>query len=179
MPQPGSPASDAGNPGVAGSGGLACEATDQRGVARPVGPGCDIGAFEGLQTGTTNTTTSTTTTTTTTSTTTTTLCGPAPHAGCQPALGQKSKLTLKNLADDTKDRLSWSWTTTDPVFHGELRLSRGGADQLCGLSLRPGRPEARREGARRWDVWDETLLEAYRIFRSSSIPTSYSTRTAC
>ena len=38
---------------------------------------------------------------------------PAPHAGCQPALGQKSKLTLKNLADDTKDRLSWSWTSSD------------------------------------------------------------------
>jgi len=112
MPQPGSPASDAGNPGVAGSGGLACEATDQRGVARPVGPRCDIGAFEGLQTGTTNTTSSTTTTTT--------LCGPAPQAGCQPALAQKSKLTLKNLPDDTKDRLSWSWTSSAPVLHGSF-----------------------------------------------------------
>ena len=118
MPQPGSPASDAGNPGVAGSGGLTCEATDQRGVARPVGPRCDIGAFEGLQTGSTSSTTSTTTTTT--STTTTTLCGLAPRAGCQPALGQKSKLTLKNLADDTKDRLSWSWTSSDAVLHGSF-----------------------------------------------------------
>jgi CSLREA domain-containing protein len=118
MPQPGSPASDAGNPGVAGSGGLACEATDQRGVARPVGPRCDIGAFEGLQTG--STTTSTTTTTTTASTTTTTLCAPAPQAGCQPALAQKSKLTLKNLADDTKDRLSWSWTSSDAVLHASF-----------------------------------------------------------
>ncbi|MCB0048647.1 MAG: Ig-like domain repeat protein, partial [Caldilinea sp.] len=36
---PGSPAIDAGN-------GAVCPATDQRGVARPVGNGCDIGAFE-------------------------------------------------------------------------------------------------------------------------------------
>ena len=43
---PGSPARDAGNPAVPGSGGTACEANDQRGVARPSGPRCDIGAFE-------------------------------------------------------------------------------------------------------------------------------------
>ncbi len=36
----GSPAIDAGNPAW-------CPPTDQRGVARPVGAGCDIGAFEG------------------------------------------------------------------------------------------------------------------------------------
>lgn len=35
--QPGSPAIDGGN---------ACPATDQRGVARPIGPACDIGAYE-------------------------------------------------------------------------------------------------------------------------------------
>jgi len=40
----GSPAIDAGNPATPGSGGDACAATDQRGVAR-VGP-CDIGAYE-------------------------------------------------------------------------------------------------------------------------------------
>ncbi len=44
---PGSPAIDAGDPGVPGSGGTACEATDQRGITRPQGPRCDIGAFEG------------------------------------------------------------------------------------------------------------------------------------
>jgi hypothetical protein len=43
----GSPAIDAGNPAVPGSGGLACEATDQRGVPRPLGIRCDIGAYEG------------------------------------------------------------------------------------------------------------------------------------
>ena len=43
---PGSPAIDTGNPAVPGSGGNACEATDQRGVARPLGAACDIGAYE-------------------------------------------------------------------------------------------------------------------------------------
>ena len=42
----GSPAIDAGSPAAPGSGGLACEAVDQRGVARPLGNACDIGAFE-------------------------------------------------------------------------------------------------------------------------------------
>ena len=42
----GSPAIDAGNPAAPGSGGNACEATDQRGVARPGGAACDIGAYE-------------------------------------------------------------------------------------------------------------------------------------
>jgi CSLREA domain-containing protein len=39
-----SPAVNAGNP--AASGAAACAATDQRGVARPQGPRCDIGSFE-------------------------------------------------------------------------------------------------------------------------------------
>jgi len=42
----GSPALDAGNPASPGAGGDACEATDQRGTARPGGVRCDIGAFE-------------------------------------------------------------------------------------------------------------------------------------
>jgi cysteine-rich repeat protein/predicted outer membrane repeat protein len=45
---PGSPARNAANPAVPGSGGGACEATDQRGVARPQGPQCDIGALEAV-----------------------------------------------------------------------------------------------------------------------------------
>jgi hypothetical protein len=42
----GSPAIDAGNPAAPGSGGAACAASDQRGVLRPLGTTCDIGAFE-------------------------------------------------------------------------------------------------------------------------------------
>ena len=43
---PGSPALNAGSPLPPGSGGSACAATDQRGVKRPLGPFCDMGAFE-------------------------------------------------------------------------------------------------------------------------------------
>jgi len=46
---PGSPAIDAGNPAAPGNGGNACEASDQRGVARPQGTRCDIGAYEWWQ----------------------------------------------------------------------------------------------------------------------------------
>jgi trimeric autotransporter adhesin len=42
---PGSPAIAHGSPG--GDAGTACEAVDQRGMPRPVGSACDIGAFEG------------------------------------------------------------------------------------------------------------------------------------
>ncbi len=43
---PGSPAIDAGNPLPPGGGGFACAGTDQRGVTRPQGAVCDIGAVE-------------------------------------------------------------------------------------------------------------------------------------
>jgi CSLREA domain-containing protein len=43
---PNSPAVDAGNPAMPGSGGNACEATDQRGFARHQSTPCDIGAYE-------------------------------------------------------------------------------------------------------------------------------------
>lgn len=46
-PADGSPAIDAGNPAVPGSGGTGtCAAIDQRGFLRPLGLRCDIGAFE-------------------------------------------------------------------------------------------------------------------------------------
>ncbi len=41
-----SPAIDAGNPNTPGSGGNACEYSDQRGTVRPQGTRCDIGAYE-------------------------------------------------------------------------------------------------------------------------------------
>ena len=43
---PGSPAIDAGNPLPPGGGGFNCAGTDQRGVIRPQGAACDIGAVE-------------------------------------------------------------------------------------------------------------------------------------
>ena len=52
--QNGSPAVDAGSPALPGVGGGACEIADQRGVSRPQGLHCDMGAFElenPLQTG--------------------------------------------------------------------------------------------------------------------------------
>jgi CSLREA domain-containing protein len=42
----GSPAVDAGSPTAPGSGGNACALADQRGILRPLGARCDIGAFE-------------------------------------------------------------------------------------------------------------------------------------
>ena len=42
----GSPAIDHGSPAAPGCGGQACTAKDQRGVVRPLGPVCDMGAFE-------------------------------------------------------------------------------------------------------------------------------------
>lgn len=42
----GSPAMEAGNPGAAGSGYPNCASDDQRGVTRPQGARCDIGAYE-------------------------------------------------------------------------------------------------------------------------------------
>ncbi len=69
---PGSPALDTGFVGTPGSGGQACEASDQRGATRPVNLVCDLGSFEAPAGGVTTTTTTTTTTTSTTTTTTTT-----------------------------------------------------------------------------------------------------------
>jgi uncharacterized repeat protein (TIGR01451 family)/CSLREA domain-containing protein len=48
---PGSPAINAGNPESPGSGGDACPGFDQRGVARPQGAACDIGAYERILAG--------------------------------------------------------------------------------------------------------------------------------
>jgi CSLREA domain-containing protein len=107
-----SPAIDAGNPAAPGSGGTACEPTDQRGVGRPVGPRCDIGAFEGALT---------------------TICSPAPQGRCQPALSEKSKLSLKNSPDDRKNRLTWLWTSSASVELFDFQDPVSGANDyaLC------------------------------------------------
>ena len=46
LPDSDSPVIDAGDPAVPGSGGSACLAIDQRGMARPMAGVCDIGAVE-------------------------------------------------------------------------------------------------------------------------------------
>jgi CSLREA domain-containing protein len=92
-PLPGSPVLDAGDPAAPGSGGTACEATDQRGVARPQGTGCDIGAVERL------------------------VCNPClvpdgtacvlPSCGLVPAT--RAALSLTRGATPDKSRLSYRW----------------------------------------------------------------------
>jgi len=133
----GSPAIDMGSPAAPCSGGTACEATDQRGVTRPDGSRCDVGAFEGIGTTTPSTTSSTTTTntlttsTTTSSTATTTIppnCPSLPRSDCQPALGERSRLALKSVgADHTKDKLSWGWVGSAPVPVAAFADPVGGA----------------------------------------------------
>jgi CSLREA domain-containing protein len=121
----GSPAIDMGSPAAPGSGGTACEATDQRGVARPDGSRCDVGAFEGVPIGTTSTTTSATTTTTLPFPLT---CPLLPRGYCQPALGERSKLALKSVAaDHARDKLSWSWVGSAPVQVADFADPVGGA----------------------------------------------------
>jgi CSLREA domain-containing protein len=108
---PGSSAIDMGSPAVPGSGGIACEATDQRGVARPDGPRCDVGAFEGMDT-----------------TATPPPCPRLPRGNCQPALGERSRLALKSVATDrTRDKLSWSWIGSAPVSIGDFADPVAGA----------------------------------------------------
>jgi hypothetical protein len=49
LPYSGSPSIDAGNPATPGSGGSACQNTDQRGTTRSGGSACDMGAVEGSE----------------------------------------------------------------------------------------------------------------------------------
>jgi len=75
LPLADSPAIDAANPGVPGGGPPACEGSDQRGISRPRGARCDIGAVEVVPT-------TTTTTPTTSTTTTTVITAPPPRSKC-------------------------------------------------------------------------------------------------
>jgi hypothetical protein len=110
-PLSGSPAIDAGNPAAPGGGGAACEALDQRGVMRPQGARCDIGAVE---VGATPTTTSTTTSSTT-STTLPPFCAATPRGDCEIALPAKASLLIKDRSDDGRDRLAWKWRSNGSV----------------------------------------------------------------
>src|SRR5262249_18350039 len=105
------------SPSAPGSGGTACEATDQRGITRPVGARCDVGAFEGAD-----------------PTITFTPCSPEPHPDCQPALGGRSKVALESVAAaHGTDRLSWRWVGSAPVPLDDFADPAGGATgySLC------------------------------------------------
>jgi hypothetical protein len=104
----GSPAIDMGSPAAPGSGGTACEATDQRGVVRPVGVRCDVGAFEGSVV-TTSTTTSSTTSTTAPPTTTTSSTSTSTTASTT------STSTTTTQAPTTTTTATTSTTTTTLV----------------------------------------------------------------
>jgi CSLREA domain-containing protein len=81
-----SPAREAGSPAVPGSGGTACEADDQRGVARPQRARCDVGSVEVGP------------------------CPTTPLAGCDTP--GKSLLLIKDRDADgagAKDKLTWKW----------------------------------------------------------------------
>jgi CSLREA domain-containing protein len=118
-PLAGSPLIDAGNPAVPGSGGTACEAADQRGVTRPQGVRCDIGAVE--MGGAPVTTTTVTTTSTSTSTTVPPpFCAQTPRGDCMTALSGKSALQLKQGSDDTRDVVSWKWRSSGLVAKADF-----------------------------------------------------------
>jgi hypothetical protein len=76
-------------------------------------------------------------------------CPPSPRSGCSAAA--KSQLTLRDLADDTRDRLIWGWrgagldavSVGDPTAQTDLAVcvyDQGG--RLVGGGLRPGAGQA-------------------------------------
>jgi len=106
---PGSPALEAGDPATPGSGGTACEAVDQRGLCRPGGARCDIGAFElnGIACATSTTTSTASTTIVVGTTTTTTLpddCG-VPAATFASIICRLARLVAEVEASDDLGRL--------------------------------------------------------------------------
>jgi CSLREA domain-containing protein len=89
LPGVGSPAREAGNPAIPGSGGSACPATDQRGIARPQFTRCDIGSVEVEKTD---------------------VCAAPPLSGCDTP--GKSLLLIKDHGADgagAGDKLIWKW----------------------------------------------------------------------
>ena len=113
-PLAGSRLVDAGNPAAPGSESPACEASDQRGVVRPQGARCDIGAVE---TGAPAPTTTTVTTTSSSTSTTVPLpfCSESPRNDCMGSLSEKGSLLLRHASTDTKDIVSWKWRSSAVV----------------------------------------------------------------
>jgi hypothetical protein len=119
----GSAAVEGGSPAVPGSGGDACLTVDQRGVSRPQGARCDVGAFEDTAPVTITSTSSTSTTSTSTSSTTTSTlppdCPPTPRAACIPAPPRGGALRIGTNRFVSGDTLVWSWKgTASPTDFG-------------------------------------------------------------
>lgn len=96
LPAAGSPALEAGSPAVPGSGGSACEATDQRRVTRPVSARCDVGSVEVENFD---------------------FCAFTPLPYCDEFPG-KSLLLIKDKNGDGAgpgDKLIWKWLQNTPV----------------------------------------------------------------
>jgi CSLREA domain-containing protein len=106
---PGSAALDAGNPIGTGSAANACELTDARGMARPSGARCDIGAFEATR------------------------CPTTPQLGCRiPAVRHASLLGWRDGLGTSQNRLVWKWlkgTATESAAFGDPTATTG--YQLC------------------------------------------------
>jgi CSLREA domain-containing protein len=143
----GSPAINAGNPAAPGSGGGACLATDQRAVARPGGPRCDMGAFESscgdgvvdaneiCDGGACCTACAPSDA----------ACGPClvcsagtacvvPSDTCAAPAPTKSSVTIADKVDPTKDGAQWKWTGTSPATKGDYgspTTSGGTGYALC------------------------------------------------
>jgi hypothetical protein len=104
-----SSAREAGSPAVPGSGGTACAADDQRGVARPQLTRCDIGSIEMGP------------------------CPLAPLGGCDTP--GKSLLLIKDRDADgagTKDKLIWKWLKGPPAMQADFGNPTATADYtLC------------------------------------------------
>jgi hypothetical protein len=106
---PGSAALDAGNPIGADSAANACELTDARGMARPSGARCDIGAFEATR------------------------CPTTPQLGCRiPAVQHASRLAWRDGIGTSQDRLVWKGlkgTATGSAAFGDPTATT--SYQLC------------------------------------------------
>jgi len=91
----GSPLVDAGDPAGCSDENGAALLADQRGLPRPLGAACDVGAVEDAGS-----------------------CPRAPLAACHTA--QKAQLRLAGGADPARRQLRWSWKKGDEVAIGEL-----------------------------------------------------------
>lgn len=125
----GSPALDAGDPAVPGSGGTACEATDQIGTTRPVGSACDIGAVEAPMGGVTTTSsssTSTSSTSTSSSSTSTTSSSTSSTSSTSTTSSSSTSTTSTSTTSSTSTTLSPVCANGASISNAIITLSKLG-----------------------------------------------------